>query len=212
MELQATDRTVFGKKVRALRAQGFLPGEVYGHGTENRHIAVLEKDFTKLYHTAGESTVIQLVLNGKKIPVLVAAVERDHTKDELLAVDFHEIKKGELVQVKVPVKLTGIAPAVKLGKVVVQVLHEIEIEADPDAIPHSFDADVSALEHEGQNIHAASITIPDGVKILTHGDVVVATVVGQRKEEEAPVAAPAAETVSETAPAAQPQSEAQGKK
>ena len=39
--------TVLGKKVNALRREGIIPAELYGHGVPNVHLSVSAKDFAK---------------------------------------------------------------------------------------------------------------------------------------------------------------------
>lgn len=192
MELKAQIRTILGKQVKQLRQDGFIPAEVYGHGKENIHIAVPTKEFAKLYKKAGESTVITLSVDGKNIQVFIASVDKNHVKDEINSVDFHEVKKGEHIHVKVPVKFVGNSPAEKMGKTIVQSLDEVEIEAAIDALPHELSIDISILEKEGDMIHVESITLPKGVHMITGKDLVIASVAEQTKEE-APAATPETE-------------------
>jgi len=189
MELKAELRTILGKQVKQLRRDGFIPAEVYGHGKENIHISVPTKDFTKLFKQAGENSVITLEVDGKKLQVFIASVDMDYIKNTVNSIDFHEVTKGERIHVHVPVKLTGIAPAVKTGKMVMQTLNEIEIEAAIDAIPHELSIDISSLEKEGDVIHVNMIKLPTGAKLISQGDLVVASIAMPAKEEAvAPVA------------------------
>lgn len=194
MELPAKRRTALGKQVKRLRREGFIPAELYGHGAENFHLTIPAKEFLSLYRKAGTHTVIDLVLeDGKKFPALIAAVATHPTSDEILAIDFHQVKKGEKVKAKVPLAFEGTAPAAKAGYLVVETLHELEAEALPEAMPHRFTVDISSLEHPGQSIHVRELPAPEGVKVLTPPDTVVATVREKRKVEAAETPAPAAE-------------------
>ena len=70
MDLKITTRVSLGKKVKKMRAEGIIPAEVYGRSIKNEHVSISEKDFGKIFKTAGENTIINLEMeNGKKIPV-----------------------------------------------------------------------------------------------------------------------------------------------
>ena len=67
-------------------------------------------------------------------------------------------------------------------------LHEVEIKALPEDLPHSFKVDISALDTLDSQILAESIVMPKGVTLVTGGDEVVAAIsVAAEEVEEAPV-------------------------
>lgn len=193
-ELKTQKRDVLGKKTRLLRREGLVPAEVYGHGIENLHVMVPLKEFVSLYHTAGSHTIITLTTGTDKIPAVIAEVSRDPLSDEILAVDFHAIKKGEKVHAKVPVIFSGIAPAVKAGFVVVEVVREIEIEALPEDLLHKIEVPVEKLEKPGDSVAVKDLSIPSSIKLHIPTDAVLATVREHVKEAvvvPAPAAVPA---------------------
>ena len=197
MELETKNRNILGKKVEILRKDGFVPAELYGHGTQNRHLSVPKKEFSKIYKAAGEHTVINLVTEEKeKIPVFISDVQYDNLTNELLAIDFHQIKMDEKIQIKIPIEFMNEAPAIKSGFILVKVLNEVEIEALPDKIPHNFQIDLSILENVGQSIRISDLKIPADVKILNSPDSVIITVSEQAKEEIKTTPTPTAETES----------------
>lgn len=184
MELQTKNRIILGKKVRTLRRDGLIPAEVYGHGATNRHLSISKKEFTKIYKTAGEHTIINLVTEEKeKIPVLISEVINEPISGDILAIDFHQVRMDEKIQTKVPLEFTGEAPAVKNGLVVVNIINELEIEALPDKIPHRIEVDIRKLESAGQSIRVSDLKIPTGVKILVSDETVIVTVSEKAKEE-----------------------------
>lgn len=191
MELIAKNREQFGKKVGALRREGFVPAEMYGHGTKNAHIAVEEKAFLKIFRTAGKNSLVTVKLDAKEVPVLIADVHMDHISGKPLAVDFLVVDKNEAVTAEVPIVLAGEAPAAKEGLNVIQTLQELEIESLPGSIPHEFSVDISKLENSEHHIAVRDITVPKGVKVLTPPETIVVAVTEQEKEEEAASPAPA---------------------
>ncbi|MFH0806355.1 MAG: 50S ribosomal protein L25 [Candidatus Brennerbacteria bacterium] len=197
-ELKVQTRDALGKKTKVLRREGFVPAEVYGRGTENLHVSVSLKEFVALYRTAGSHTVITLVAGEHKIPAVIAEVAKNPLTDEILAIDFHAIKKGEKVHAKVPVVFVGTAPATKEGFVVVEVVREIEIEALPEDLLHRIEVSVEKLEKPGDSVAIKDLSIPASVKLHIPADAVLATV-REHVKEAAPEPAPAA-TPAEGAP------------
>ncbi len=199
MELKTQTRTVFGKRTKQLRREGLLPGEVFGHGTENEHVSVSAKDFKKVFAEAGETTVIHLVNEkNEKVPAIISDVAYDHLKDEVLAVDFHRIRLDEKLEAKVPVAFVGSAPAEKKGLVLVRVTSEIEVEALPNDIPHHFEVDLGGLDEAGQGIYVKDLKVSSKVKIKTPGEMAIVTVTEPKKEEVATPPAPMATAEGQT--------------
>lgn len=205
MVLEVKTRETFGKKVNALRKEGFVPGEVYGHGAENIHISVSEKELLKTWKEAGENTVVTLKLDspaGGEFSVLIAGVSLDHITGRPLTVDFRLVKKGEKMTVHVPVILSGQSPAEKEGLTIMQTLQEIEVESLPENIPHEFSVNVSPLAETGQSISVKDLIIPKGVEILTDKQTVIVTVAEPEEEEITSPSATAEEKPTETPTAA----------
>lgn len=200
MELRVKNRTTVGKKVKHLRKEGLVPAEIFGHGVENKHISILEREFKDIYKKAGGHTIVQLLTEeGEKIPALVSEVQLHPLTRKPLSVLLQQVKLDEAIETKVPIEFRGLAPAEKYGFVVVKVLSEIEVKALPDKIPHSFEVDLSNLNEEGESIHISKLNVPEDVKVLLPKDTVIVTVSEREKEEVAPppapeVVAPAAET------------------
>ncbi len=205
MELLVQERTVLGKKTKSLRKEGFVPAELFGHGIKNRHLSVSLKEFTKTYKEAGENTVITLAdEQGEKFSVLISDVILDHLSGNIIAVDFHHIRKGEKIQTKVPIEFIGEAPATKKGLVLVKVLDEVEIEALPEHIPHRFEVELSGLKEEGQGIAIHDLKIGKEVKLITPSDTIIVTVTELAKEEETPPGtAPGTEEIPQAAQSSQ---------
>ncbi len=185
MDLQVQKRDTLGRGVKALREQGLIPGELYGKGMENLHVAIPAKDFKKVFKQAGENTVVTVLLNEKKYPVMIHDVSYDRLTDEVASVDLHQIRMDEKLRVAVPIEFIGMAPAVKeKGGVLVKPLQEIEVEALPLDIPHTLTADVSTILDIGQSVQVKDLAIPKGVRVLVDADAVVATVTAKVTEEE----------------------------
>jgi large subunit ribosomal protein L25 len=185
MELSVQKRDTLGRGVRSLRAQGLVPAELYGRGLENLHVSIPKKEFKKVFKEAGENTVVTVVLDGKKHPVLIQAVSYDPITDEIQNVDLYQVRMDEKLKVGVPVEFVGIAPAVKeKNGLLVKSLQELEIEALPGDIPHDIQVDLSGLMDIGQSIYVKDLSVPARVRVLVGPDTVVATVTAKVTEEE----------------------------
>lgn len=187
VQLQAQERIKLGKESKKLRAEGYIPAELYGRGVENIHIKVKEKDFNKALKEAGESTIVTVVLEGAQYPVLIHDIQRDLLGEKVTHIDLYRVKMDEEVATYVPIKFIGEAPAVReFGGVLVKSLEEVEIEALPADLPHALEVDLSILKELHQSIHIKDIALPKGVKVLIDEETAVATITEQRVEEEAP--------------------------
>jgi large subunit ribosomal protein L25 len=97
--------------------------------------------------------------------------------------------------VKVPLAFAGEAPAVKnLGGVLVRAMHEVEVEALPQAIPHSIEISVNTLDAIGKSIYVRDIVATGSFSILANPETVIATVTEKAPEEEV-VATPEAAAI-----------------
>ncbi len=197
MKLAAAKRETTGKGVRKLREEGKMPAVVYGPKQKATAIELSLRDFSDALETAGESTVVALVVDGAEHNVLIHDVDRDPVTGTPRHADFYAIVKGQKVTVHVPLTFTGEAPAVKeLNANLVKALHEIEVEADPMNLPHELPVLVSGLNAIGMQILAKDIALPGGVSLVTNPDDVVATILEAREEKvEEVVAAPDMEAI-----------------
>jgi len=187
IEIKAEKREKIGK-LKSLRKEGLMPAVCYGHKKEALPIQIKKNDFIKAWKNAGESTVIKLIIPTGSIEVLIHDIDFDPITNEPRHADFYIFEKGHKVEVAVPIEFIGISPAVKdFGGVLMKIMHEIKIEAEPNNLPHQIDVDISSItELEGQ-IQAKNIVLPKGVSLAENPEEVVVTVAtpkAEKKEEE----------------------------
>lgn len=162
-----------------------IPAEFYGRGFPNQTLTVAKGEFEKVLKSAGESTVITLVVDGKKHPSIIHDLQHDSISGETIHVDFYGVHMDEKITAHVPVEFKGEAPAIKAhGGVLNKAVDEIEVEALPADLPHSFVVDVSNLAEIDQSIHVRDIVAPKNVKILLDPEMAIVTVMPPVKEEE----------------------------
>ena len=184
MELTVQKREILGKQLKGLRKQGFIPAEFYGREAENLHLSVLVKEFNKIFKEAGESAIIKLNVDGKKINALIHDVQKNSLTGAVSHIDFYGIKMDEKIRVNIPLLFGGESPAVKEGGVLIKAIHELEIEALPADLPHHIEVDLGKLAVIGDSILVKDLNFSKGVKILINMETVIATVVEPKVEEE----------------------------
>lgn len=215
--LKADVRTILGRKVKSLRNQGLIPGNLFGKKIKSQAISVSLKDFEKVYEHAGVTVLVDLDLNNKKVPVLISNVSRHPVLNQPLHIDFHQVDLKEKVTAKVPIEIVGEAPAVKdkIG-VLLTSLDEIEVEALPQDLPEKIEVNVENLKAIDEDIKVKVLHLSSAVKILTDPELEIVKIaplvskeaVKQAEAEAAQAAEAQALTQAEAgaAPAAEPAS------
>jgi large subunit ribosomal protein L25 len=199
-QLKAEERSVLGKKVKKLRREGLLPGNVYGKGLASHALQVKLSNFETVYKATGETGLVDLTYDGKTKPVLIKNLQMNHATRALLHVDFYQVNLKEKVKTTIPVVLTGEAKAVidKVG-LAIQNLSEIEIEALPDKLPENIEISMEALAEIGDQLTVADLKAPEDVTILTDPTQIIAKIVEPTVEEPEPEEVPAGEEGAEVA-------------
>lgn len=178
-------------KPNTLRNKGLLPAVVYGRSEESTPITVERKAFEKLFHSAGESTVITLSGVGEDKDALIHEVVVDPVTGAAVHADFYAIEKGQTVTVAIPFEFDGESPAVKeKGGILVKVMHELEITCQPKDLPHAFHIDISKLENIDDKITVADIKIPANAEITAGLEEVIAMITEAKEEPVEEVATP----------------------
>lgn len=202
--LPADVRKIIGRNVKKLRKEGKIPANVFGKKVKSLALTIDRIPFCKLFRKVGETTLVDLLVNGEKDPrpVLVTDIQRDPVSDQIIHVDFHQVDLTQKVTADIPVRIVGEAPAVKdKGAVLVLVLSSIHVEALPTDLPDHFEADVSGLVEFGESIHVKDLKVDrEKVKLIVSDDETVATI--QQPKEEV-VETPVAPVAAEGAPAAE---------
>lgn len=201
VELVVQPRSVSGKHVKQLRAQGIIPLVIYGHKTETMNLQVVEYDARRAIAQAG-GQLIALRVAGEEQPRMTLAREqqRDVLTGKLLHVDLYEVDMSETVQVEVPLALVGEAQLVENGQAILShMLTSVEVECLPGDIVQSIEVDISLLVGFDDAVHVRDLVVPDTIRVLTDGDEMIARlepVAEEEEEEEAELlAAPSAEDV-----------------
>lgn len=192
MELSAKKREITGKNNRTIREHGLVPAVLYGPDFTSLSMSINLKDFVHLYKKAGESTIVDLRVEGEKgsFKVLIKDTQVDPVSGAFIHVDFYKANLAEKVSVAIPIKTSGESPIVKSGGgIILTLLNEITVEALPLDLPHELVVDISNLSEIGQVISVKDLPMDHNkVKVLQHhGEDVVLKVdyaIQIEKEEE----------------------------
>lgn len=193
-KLAAEKRTEFGKGyARRIRAAHKIPAVIYGHGAEPIHVALPGHE--TMIAVRVPNALLTLDIAGEEHLALVKDVQRNAVRQTIEHIDLLTVRRGEKVAVDVPVHVTG---EVAAGFVANQEAVTVSVEAEATHLPTAFEVSVEGRE-AGQHVHAADITLPQGVALLTDPETLVvnvseATVAEEEAgEAEAPAEAPEAE-------------------
>ena len=198
MQFVAFERALQGTGAsRRLRNTGRAPGIVFGG--EAAPITI-ELDHNALWHVlkkeAFHASILDMELAGTVHKVLLRDVQYHPYKPQVLHVDFQRVDAKTRLHKKVPLHFINAeeSEAVKVDRCVINtVMTEIEVECLATQLPEFIEVDLGNVK-KGDTIHARHLTMPKGIKRVTHGrtNLTVVTVVPPKVEEVvvAPVAAP----------------------
>ncbi|UUT35599.1 50S ribosomal protein L25/general stress protein Ctc [Microbacterium elymi] len=167
-KVHAELRENFGKGfARRLRAAGKIPAVIYGHGTDPVHVALPGHQVSLLVRRA--NTVLELDVNGAHQLTLVKDVQRDPVRQIIEHIDLLVVKKGEKVQVEVPVIVVGESAPGTMANLDTTTLR-LEVEATH--IPEHVEVSIEGRE-EGEHLTAGDIALPKGASLVDEKDLLI---------------------------------------
>jgi large subunit ribosomal protein L25 len=192
IKITATSRSNTGKNAnRRLRAQGMIPAVAYGQGRPARGLAVSPEAVAHaLSSERGRNVVVQLDVEGQAVDAMIAEYQYHPVSRSLLHADFIEVTEETVVEVEVPLTLTGKPKGVVMGGKLRQVFREVPVRCKPALIPVEIVHDVTELDLD-QHVTAQDLQLPAGVSVVLRDKQTVAVVAidKHKKEEEAEAAA-----------------------
>lgn len=173
-----TGRTTGSPASRRLRAEGRIPGVLYGHGMQPMSVSVDRRDLRlALSGGAGANTVLDLQVDGASYPAVVKELQRHPIKRTVSHIDFLQVSMNEQITVSVPVHLSGEAKAVQAeGGLVDPAVDSIEVLTTPNNMPSDIVIDISSMT-PGDIIRLSDVPLPAGVTATGDPDMPVVTVI-----------------------------------
>ncbi|MFG1610718.1 50S ribosomal protein L25/general stress protein Ctc [Actinoplanes sp. NPDC049265] len=175
VKITAEPRTEFGKGgARRTRRAGKVPAVLYGHGEKPQHIALPAREFAAAIRHGGLNQVFTIDISGGTGTTLALpkAIQRDPIKDTYEHVDLIIVKRGEKVQVDVPVTLTGEAAR---NTLVVSESTTLAVVAEAMHLPTGFEVSIEGLE-AGSQVTAGDVQLPQGTELAVEPDFVLALI------------------------------------
>ena len=195
LKLEVREREELGSRSsRRLRAQGLIPGVLYGKG-HSTAIVVPERELrTAMTGPSGLHAILDVVIEGRSTahPSILAEYEQDPIRGTISHIDLREIRLDQAIHATVVVQLVGESAGVKTGGVLSLIARELQVEALPANVPEHVDVDIAHME-VGDVLRLADIPAIENVTFLDDPhETVIATVSmprGYAEIEEADAAA-----------------------
>lgn len=201
--LEAQKRTVTGKQVNQLRAQGIVPINLYGPKTAPVNLQVAYRPLEIALMKAGGNSLLELIVDGKSTTVLAREVQRNTIKRTITHVDFFAVDLESEVTADIPVHFVGVSPAVdaRLG-ILVTGTNSITISTLPGNLIQQIEVDLSVLTEAGSSITVADLKLGEGIRILNNPEEMIASIAqtGAGRAEAELEAAETEEAVSSSEP------------
>jgi len=176
--LRAKKRKVNGTRAcRRLRAEGEVPAVLYGHKEKTEAVQVPYEELEGILRH--HSRMFELRIGRKKEPVLLKEVQYDALGTQIVHADFQRVAMDEKLTLEVPITLKG-KPKVE-HTVLQQTLDAVEVECLPGDIPEEIIAQTADMEM-GDTVHVSDLDTPEGVKVLTDPETLVAALTAAAAE------------------------------
>lgn len=186
LEVEAKPREARGSVAcNRLRKQDLVPAVLYGHGEPNVLLSMKRRALEHLIED--HNFIVCLAWDGQRDNAQMKEIQYDALGDHVVHVDFMRISLTETVTVSVPIETHGEAAGVADGGIVDLVMHEIEIECLPTAIPEKLRVEIAELGI-GDSLRVADLVLPEGVTAAEEPEAVVVNVAPPAEEEEEEVA------------------------
>jgi len=165
--LNVQPRTQTGSRIKQVRADGYVPGVVYGQGNDAQALQFNERELMRLLRDGGGNQLIELNGLGKKsMHVLMREMQQDPARRNVLHVDFYEVQMDVVVRTEASINFEGESAAIKAGAILIHNVDYIEIECLPRDIPDGFVVDLAILETEQDVVRISDLAVPEGITIL----------------------------------------------
>ena len=166
IKLNLEARTLTGKKLASLRAEGKIPSVIYGE----KEPILASSDYVeteKVLRVAGYHSPVELTIDKKNQLALVKDVAIDPVSRKIINVEFQAISATAAVEATTPVVIENFeaSDASKLYHFAyTQSIEELDVKAKPADLPEKLVIDASKLASVDDKLTVADIALPKGVE------------------------------------------------
>jgi large subunit ribosomal protein L25 len=165
VKISGVSRNEFGKGAsRRARREGLVPAVIYGHGEVPQHVALPAKEVNAALKAS--NVLIEVSVDGKSILTLPKAVSRHPLQGTLAHIDLLLVRRGEKVEVEVPVHTEGEHDR---DGILEHVNNTITVLAEATSIPNFLVLNIQGLK-AGESKRASDVTLPAGVVLAGDPD------------------------------------------
>ncbi|UQN31022.1 50S ribosomal protein L25/general stress protein Ctc [Brachybacterium kimchii] len=179
-KLNVEKREEFGKgAARRIRSENKIPAVLYGHGTDPVHL-VLPGHETALAARNANALLDLTLPDGESHLGLIKEIQRHPLSRNITHLDLILVRRGEKVEVDIPVYVTGepVSPAIAVVDA-----QSLTLSVDALAVPESIEISVEEQE-DGYQLFAGDVVLPQGTELITDPELLVVAVQLPRVEEE----------------------------
>ena len=165
--IEVEERSALGKeKVKKLRDQGFLIGNVYGKGEENITVMMNYHDVFKHLNTGkNRNTIFTFKMGKRTVNCIPYEIQIHPLSRDIIHVDFKVVKSDEPVKIRLPIHPSGTSIGTKKGGTLDQKVSSVNLTILPTEIPQFLEVDVTNLDIS-QDIQVKDIPLPPSAKIV----------------------------------------------
>jgi large subunit ribosomal protein L25 len=189
-----TGRTTGTRPSRRMRAEGRVPGVIYGSGLPADTVTFDRAQLRQALNTeAGRNALVRIELEGQSFVTLVREIQRHPIRRDVTHIDFLKVDASKPVELDVPIRLVGEAKKVTvMGGMTEQRLNTLRVRVRPDEIPDAVEVDISDMRLD-RSLLVKDLELPEGTRCLSRPQQAVVTaeltraaVVARGAEEAAP--------------------------
>ena len=180
ISINGTVRANVGKKAtKEIRKAGNVPCVIYGEKKgenglpEAVHFVVSEKEINKVIYTP-HIYLVRVNIDGTEHKAIIKEAQFHPVKDNVLHVDFYEVREDKPIVMGVPIAPQGLADGVRAGGKLMTMIRKINVRALYTQIPEKLNIDVTSLQL-GKSIKVGELSF-EGLELVTPKEVIVCTV------------------------------------
>lgn len=171
--LNVMERMESGKKIRKM---GYVPGVVYGPGIDrNVDVQVKAKEINRFLKRNSTSVKTRIKVREKELTCVIKNIQYEPATNKPIHIDFYVSSEDKPVKVKVSLRFKGKQQLTRKDLVLNILQNEIEVQGLLKDLPEFVDVDVSQIA-AGSVITVGDIVLPEGIKLLSPKDEVIASV------------------------------------